>query len=56
MIQNLRARLEEKDPVSGEYHPKKESLAAELDYAEDILNNKDLAGSADRQQSGDKGK
>lgn len=44
MIQDLRARLEEKDPVSGEYHPKKESLAAELDYAEDILNNKDLAG------------
>lgn len=43
-IDGLRARLEEADEVSGEYHPKKEVLEKELVTAEQILNAESLSG------------
>ncbi len=38
-IDELRTRLNTKDPLSDEYHPDKESLERELKTAEDILNS-----------------
>lgn len=36
-IEKLRAKLQQKDPVSGEYHPRKAELETELDNAAKIL-------------------
>ena len=44
LISSLRARLDEKDEVSGEFHPKKEILERELDMAEQLLTDEALAG------------
>ena len=44
LISSLRARLDEKDEVSGEFHPKKEILERELDTAEQLLTDEALAG------------
>lgn len=41
-IKTLQQRLDTKDDVSGEYHPDREMLQKELDYAKQILQDKKL--------------